>query len=104
MSEITDGQARRIATEWHEGHGPLTQFATTGAIADPPALREEIERNVSVALHWSRRCAAMGDMQGADECRADAEDLGRLYRHVVDVVSTGGMRGPVPGWSGLAFE
>jgi hypothetical protein len=81
---LHDGRARRIATEWHDGTGPLTQFATTGAILDPPALRAEISANLAKL-----------------DIGTDRRELLALDRYVREV---GCMRGPQPGWSHITFN
>lgn len=78
---ISDGEARRIASEWHGGQSsPLYALSSSGAIV--AEVREEIEE-----------CRQAGTIE------SDAE-LPRLDAYVAEH----GERGPVPGWSDVQFE
>ena len=84
MSIINDGQARRIAMEWHGGQSsPLYSFGSCGAIDDLDRLRNEISR----------------DLQTLD-VGAERRELLALDKYVRNA----GQRERVPGWSGLWDE
>lgn len=44
MEKITEGEARRIASEWHSGQwSPLYAFSSSGIIEDKGSLLSEVE-------------------------------------------------------------
>ena len=80
---LTDGQARRIASDWHGGQwSKLYSLASTGSTEDDngstDALLGEIDR----------------ELGNATEGQAELAQLG-------DYVRQAGARGPVPGWANL---
>lgn len=76
---ITDGAARRIASEYHNGQASDSySFTSTGTITDPAALVRDLHRGL------------------AREQLTDP-DLVAL----VDYITRTGARGPVSGWSQL---
>ena len=80
---ITDGQARRIAAEWHGGQrSALCALATSGAV-DRDLLCTEISREV--------QALAVGEVR---------RDLLALYKYVLHRQDTA----PVAGWHRLWDE
>lgn len=83
---ITDGQARKIASEWHGGQSsPLYSLASTGAINLPDVLHEIMVDAAAV---------------GPENSPGQLDALVALD----DYVHTVGARGPVTGWSDIDFE
>jgi hypothetical protein len=59
---INDGQARRIASDWHGGQGSsLCSLATTGAI-QLDLVREEIEDLLACAEMGEKRCELLREL------------------------------------------
>ena len=84
---ISDGTARRIASEWHGGQASgLCSFSTTGMIDDRVMDEVAIEINVLVTEG--------GDCEREEAVRHIA-DLANLQAYLWDR----GHRTPVDGWS-----
>lgn len=86
---ISDGAARRIASEWHGGQRcPLLSFATTGMIDD--LVQEAVQREIA---HLSGNSDIDLAADGyAASARADLEALAAYLEEE-------GHRTPVAGWS-----
>lgn len=75
---ISDGRARRIASEWHDGQrSPLYSFVSTGAITVHDAVKE-IHHNLRLVVDRALRIE---------------------LQELVAYVSENGDRSPVEGWS-----
>lgn len=76
---ITDGAARRIASDYHNGQTSASySFASTGTITDVDSLIRDLQRGLS-----------------SDQL--DDPDL----RALTDYITQTGPRGSVSGWAGL---
>lgn len=90
--EITDGQARVIASQWHGGQvSALCALATSGAIT------EDAQGEVNAAVSDAERRLDAGTVSAEDVTPDDLLALRALGEYVSDRDE----RGPVAGWSHL---
>lgn len=91
-ARITDGQARRIASDWHGGQwSPLYMLASTGATKDSRYRLSDVVVAIQRELLPERLAESERLFPGA----------GRDLRALLAYVRAAGARGPVPGWSDL---
>ncbi len=89
-SRISDGRARRIASDWHGGQGSaLYMFASTGATRDKRYTVEDVR----IAIEYQLLPHIVADSER--HWPHAGEELRELYAYVKSV----GNRGPVEGWS-----
>lgn len=86
---ITDGQARRIAAEWHSGQKSLLcSLATSGFVSSDTAREVQLEVDHILRVRHDLH------ITGPDQ---ELRDLSALLEYVVEV----GDRYAVPGWHDL---